>query len=398
MAKSPRHSTNAPAVTIELGPQDVTPIADAAEEMQMQPEEIASGAENSVPPPRESAAPADAVLHTAAPRRVSGLLSGLIGGLAALLGGAALQWAGVLPSFQSNSEIAVLRQEIATLAEKPAATSVDPAALESLSNAQAEMKKSVESLLADFSSARDGQKQLSQDLAALASQSAVASGDPAALNGLAARLSALETGLASVKTADSLPQIADMQAQIAALKQNTGNAAGASNVARAIAAAGLKAAIDRGGDFASELETYATVAPGSAEVEQLKSLASRGVPSKTELTSAFDDAATAMLSATKTVDPDAGFVDRLINSAESLVKSRPVGALEGDTPEALVARMELAVKKGDLDLALEEANKLPDAAKAAGAGYISNVAARRDTDALVTKALTAALSAAGAAK
>ena len=398
MAKSPRHSTSTPAVTIELEPQDVTPIAEAAEETQMQSEEIDSGAENSIPPPYDSATTEDAVSQAAAPRRVSGLLSGLVGGLAALLGGAGLQWAGILPSFQSNSEIAALRQEIATLAERPAAPSIDPAAFESLSNTQAETKKSVESLLSDFSSARDAQKALSDDVDALKTSGGVAAGDPAAVSAIVERLTTLEGQLNAAKSTDASAQLADLQMQIEAIKQNSASSAGASNVAQAIAAAGLKAAIDRGGAFASELETYATVAPGSAEVEQLKALAASGVPSKPELTAAFSDAANSMIAATRVVDPNTGMIDRLMSSAETLVHSRPVGAVEGDAPEAIIARMEVAVNKGDLDAALAESEKLPDAAKAAGAGYISNVAARRDTDALVTKALTAALSAAGAAK
>ncbi len=92
------------------------------------------------------------------------------------------------------------------------------------------------------------------------------------------------------------------------------------------------------------------------------------------------------------------FLTGLTASAKSLVRSRPVGVIEGDSPEALVARMEVAVSKGDLDAALAEAGKLPDAARAAGIDYIGRLTARRDTDALVTRALTSALSAAGAAK
>ena len=332
----------------------------------------------------------------AAPARgLSSLTGGLIGGALALAAGAGLQWGGLLPTFGSDAEIAALRQEIAVLAEKSGAPAVDPAVIDGLKAGQEALMKSVETLGADLSAAKETQKSLSGEVAALKSSGGAQGGDSTALT---EKLAALETRLTSLSGSDASAQLADMQAQIAALKQSAGNDTGASNVAQAIAAAGLKAAIDRGGSFASELETFATVAPASPELEQLKNLAASGVPSKADLSAEFGGVADAMLAATQAVDPNAGLFDRLTASAKSLVRSRPVGAIEGDSPEALVARMEVAVNKGDLDAALTEAGKLPDAARAAGIDYINRLTARRDTDALVTRALTSALSAAGAAK
>ena len=57
--------------------------------------------------------------------------------------------------------------------------------------------------------------------------------------------------------------------------------------------------------------------------------------------------------------------------------------------------MEILLARGDLDAALAEATKLPEAAKTAGAVYLDQVKARRDADGLVTKALSLALTAAG---
>ena len=145
----------------------------------------------------------------------------------------------------------------------------------------------------------------------------------------------------------------------------------------------------------AELETYATVAPSSPDVEALRTLAASGVPSRQDLINGFSDAANAMLAATRVPDPDAGILDRLADSAKNLVKARPVGDIPGDSPEALVARMEVALGRGDLDAVLGEAAKLPDAAKTAGAAYLDQIKARRDTDGLVTKALSLALTAAG---
>jgi hypothetical protein len=393
-----RHSKKTgPGVTIELAPSDVSVVADElemkdleAEDIQPEPSPSASSAEETA---RDTPPPPDPELSPA--RGLSSVAGGIVGGALALFGGAGLQWAGVLPSFGNGADIAAMRQQIAALSEKSGASGIDPAIIDGLKSGQAIVTKSVEALGADLSAAKDAQSSLSDEFAALKSSGGAAGGDSAALT---EKLAALEAQLEALKGNDSSAKLADMQAQIAALKQSAGNETGASNVAQAIAAAGLKAAIDRGGSFASELETFATVSPASPELDQLKNLASSGVPSKAELSAEFGKAADAMLAAAQPVDPNAGLFARLTASAKSLVRSRPVGAIEGDTPEALVARMEVAVNKGDLDAALAEAGKLPDPARAAGIDYIGRMTARRDTDALVTKALTSALTAAGAAK
>jgi hypothetical protein len=403
---TPRHSKKSrPGVTIDLAPAEVETVAAADE-----PEVTDRVTEDILPEPEPipaEAAPANEDVLQSPPsepipsarpvRGVSGLASGLAGGALALLAGAGLQWAGVLPSFGGGAEIAALRQQVTALSEKPGAPAMDTAAIDTLKSGQTALTQNVEQLRADISTAGEAQKSLSDDVAAL-KLSGGAADDPATMAAVTDKIAALQAQLDAVKGGDASAKLDAMQAQIADLKQSAGSQTGASNVAQAIAAAGLKAAIDRGGAFANELETFATVAPASPELEQLKNLAASGVPSKAELSAEFGKAADAMLAAAQPVDPNAGLIARLTASAKGLVRSRPVGAIEGDTPEALVARVEVAVNKGDLDAALAEAGKLPDAARAAGIEYIGKLTARRDTDALVTKALTSALSAAGAAK
>lgn len=395
---APRHSKKEKTgVTIELAPEEVTAVEETPETgavvMQSEPVETAqaepeqsSASEAPQSPPRPAPPPA---------RGLSGLGAGLAGGALALLGGAALQWGGILPTFGGGAEVAALRQEIAVLSEKSGAPAVDPAVIDGLKTGQDAAAKSIETLRAGLSEAQAAQKSLYDELAALKSSSAAPDGGQAALT---EKLAAFETRLEALKPGDASAELSALQSQIAALEKRSGETSGASNVAQAIAAAGLKAAIDRGGSFANELETFATVAPASPELEQLKNLAASGVPSKAELSAEFGKAADAMLAAAQPADPNAGLFARLTASAKNVVRSRPVGAVEGDSPEALVARMEIAVNKGDLDAALAEAAKLPDAPRAAGIEFINRLTARRDTDALVTKALTSALSAAGAPK
>jgi hypothetical protein len=90
---------------------------------------------------------------------------------------------------------------------------------------------------------------------------------------------------------------------------------------------------------------------------------------------------------------DGGVVDRLLASARSLVRVRPVGDVEGDGVSARIARFRNAVTGGDLARAAEEYGALPDKAKAAGADFMAGLQARLKVDALAQKALASALKA-----
>ncbi len=399
---TPRHSKkSAPGVTIELDPNGLPvasepgaptePFETASEPLEAKENDGAAAEANPQPAPLSMAA-------TPKPSRASGLFGGLIGGLVVLAGGAGLQWAGVLPSFQNNGELAALKQQISSLSETNATQEIDPAIIEGLTTAQAGLQKNAEAMAVSLSTVEESQRAIVREIASLKSAANVSSGDPAAVTALIDRIAALESGVGALKSTDASAAVAELGARLAALEQNAGNSSGAGAVAKAIAAAGLKAAIDRGGSFASELETYAVVAPASPELEQLKNLAASGVPSKAELTAQFAAAANAMLAASQASDPNAGLLQRLADSARNLVRSRPVGDVKGDTPAAVIARVEIAINRGDLDAALAEAARLPEPAQTAGADYLGKLTARRDADALVTKALTSALSAAGAAQ
>lgn len=165
-------------------------------------------------------------------------------------------------------------------------------------------------------------------------------------------------------------------------------------VARAIAAAGLKSAIDRGSAFATELEAYASVAGEDETVAQLRDFAASGVPTVTQLSDGFAAVANRIVATGQGLDQNASLGDRLMSSARSLVQVRPVGEAEGDTPGAIAARVETRLKDGNLEGALAEWETLPDPAKAASADFMDRVRARQTVDQLVAGALANAMSAA----
>ena len=392
MAGPEKHSKKPKAVTIDLtanaetvagGAVDAMSTASASSEIQEsiadQPYEASEPAPVEVSPkfdepPRASFTP---VPEPATKSSSGGFLgkagAGMAGGLIALAGAAALQFGGVLPNLGGNAEIAALKDQVAKLAAAPSFDATP--------------------LLGEIQSVKDQVVALDGRVSALPASG----GETASLKPLEDKIAALEAALAAGGSSGGGDPAAlqALSAKVAELESAQPGPGGASAVALAIAASGLKAAIDRGGPFMAELETYATVAPASADIDALRALAAAGVPSRQDLLNGFDNAANAMLAAAQTPDPNAGILRRLTDSAKNLVKARPVGDIAGDTPEALVARMEIAIGRGDFDAALGEAAKLPPAAQEAGKAFLDQLKGRRDTDALVGKALQMALTAAG---
>lgn len=189
-------------------------------------------------------------------------------------------------------------------------------------------------------------------------------------------------------------KISDLSGAVETLSAQAQDTSRQTDVASAIATAGLKAAIDRGGPFMTELETYAQIAPESAILEQLRPLAARGVPTQSDLIKRFDAVAYDMIAAAEApADGEGGMLSSLMSSAKSLVKVRPVGSIEGDSAGAITARMGEALNTGDYARLEAEYATLPDAAKTAGADFISAIQARQNADALIQNVLNQALQA-----
>ncbi|MGL4489309.1 MAG: hypothetical protein ACRCU5_07685 [Rhizobiaceae bacterium] len=377
----PEHSKKSKSVTIDLEPEAIHEVKaqDVSEPVIETPE---------VPEEKPFDQPEQPLHETntsvAAPQS-SGLMgklgAGVIGGLIALTGGAGLQYGGLLPSFGSGAELGALQAQVDKLSAAPV---FDPASIETISRAQGDIATQVSAL--------------GSELAQL--KTATPGSNNEAVGALEAKLAALEgtiANLGSSGTADPASSAAfkALADKVAALEAKPADAGDAKSVATAIAASGLKAAIDRGGSFMNELETYASVAPASPDVEALRALAAKGVPSQQELLAQFGDAANAMIAAAVVPDPEMGILQRLTESAKGLVKARRVGDVQGDEPDAVVARMEVALQRGDLASVLTQSEKLPEASKVAGKDFLDKITARRDTDTLVTRALGLALAQAG---
>ena len=335
------------------------------------------------------------------------IAAGVIGGVIALAGAGLLQAVGLLgspapggPSPDGvNGEIASLRGEIVAL--KEAGDTGASAKVNGLSSALDQVKSDVTALKSSAGQDGDGKalKALNDKLGKIETTVAdlqkSGSAAPVDLGPINEKLAGLD---ALVKSAGDAAKTQD--GRIAALEQSVQQLSGKveaqasqPKIALAIAASALKAALDRGAPFAAELDTFAAIAPNAPEIGVLRSYAEKGVPTRATIAGEVDAAATAMVEAATPVDQNAGFFQSLVSSAESLVKVRPVGTIEGKGAPETVARLEVAVNRGDYAKALSEYDTLPDAAKSAGADFAGKLKARleveKQIDALIAGATKA---------
>lgn len=340
---------------------------EAADAEPVREKEAAAQSVHPAPPPP----PTPAVERSRGPGFAAMLAAGVAGAVIALAAAYALQQAGVIGSGgKTSDEIAALRQEIDTL------------------------------------KANDGTSKLQSDIDALRQQMAAATGSAEEIDTLKQQVGALQAGLQSdsnavqslqsgldaVKTTLATGQ-QDVQNRIATIEDKLNTPGKDVAVARAISAAALKSAIDRGESFASELSTYLGVAPENAKIGALKTFADTGVPTQEELADMFSQDADAIIAASAPPPPEGNIFNRLVDSAKGLVSVRPVGDVEGDTVPDIVARIENALTEGELKKAESEWETLPAASKQASQTFADGLKARIEADDLVSETLTEALGA-----
>jgi hypothetical protein len=311
--------------------------------------------------------------------RGSLLAASFVVGVVVLAGAAGLQYWGVLPNMGSD--------------DKTAGT------LNMLSGDVESMKSSIAALKeakpeVDFTPVNDKIAAIEKKLATVPQPNGLSADADTRISALNDEVAGLKTALAEQKKVEDETKAA-LLLRLEALEKKTSEPRDDVQVAVAIASAGLKAAIDRGGPFTAELDTLAGIDANDPAVKELKSFAATGVPSRAQLVAQFSDVADRILGAINAGNPNQSLTDRLLASAFSVVKVRPVGNVEGDTPEAVVARMETKLTNGDLKGAAAEWQKLPQAGKQVSADYAKSLGARIRVEELVGSTLTKAMNGTG---
>jgi len=380
----------------EASPPEASPAAPAEEHGSVEPP--------ASPPPPKARAPA--------PVMVGYALAGLIGAAIMIAIVFAIEASGILPSpgkvvadaaaaraSTAAAGVAALEARVAAIGSRTAgmtngaedlAKRID--ALEAASTATGDRIGKVETTLAVRPEARTANMdQVLDDLMARIErvEAAVGKGGnltpPAGLAELTSRIAALENSTAAISQ------------RLATLQARPSTATESEKAARALAIGSLRQAAGEGAPFAGNLAMLQALGLDETDIAALRPLAEKGAPPESELAGEFPEVADRILAASAAVDPNAGFFDRLAGFARGLVTVRPTTPIPGDTPDAIVSRMQAAVDHSDLARALAERNALPDNGKAVSAAWAQGAADRLAIDRLVEKLSRAAGTAAGAA-
>jgi len=157
-------------------------------------------------------------------------------------------------------------------------------------------------------------------------------------------------------------------------------------VARAMAVAGLKSAIDSGGGFSEALGLFEGLSNDPQSVASLKEYAETGIPDVSSIATSFSRLSDKIVQ-TGVPKNDGSVMGRFLNNARSLVKVKTIGVVAGDSPQAIVSRIEAALKNGDLEAVQREWATLPDAAKEISTDWINKVKARSGANSLIANLL-----------
>ncbi len=326
--------------------------------------------------PARAEEPAYSAAPPAKPASNAGALAaGILGGLITLLGAGGLQYAGILPSLTPESgsnvsqtlaaDVEALKAQLASPAQ--ASATVDLAPLETR-------------LAALEKTATEAGNGTAADL----------SGLEASISNLTNELAALKSGLADAQ-ASTQTATTELSTRIDAAEKKIDEPASDVQLARAVAVTALKTAIDRGGPFLAELDALKSIAADDPAVTGLAGDAATGVASRADMVRDFPAVADAMLEATEHKDPNQGIFSRLIDSASSAIRVRPVGSVEGEGPAAVVARIENKMTNGDFKGASLEWQALPDEAKTAGADFKTKLDQRIRVEGLIDGAVAGAM-------
>jgi hypothetical protein len=139
----------------------------------------------------------------------------------------------------------------------------------------------------------------------------------------------------------------------------------------------IRAAIDAGGPFDTAVKEFDEQV-GQALPNQLRSLAQEGVQTYQELRDSFAEAARSALNAARDeLNESEGFTG-IGNYLRQQFQARSVTPKTGDDADAVLSRVEQALRENDLNGALNELDALPDAARYQMQPWIDQARERQD--------------------
>jgi hypothetical protein len=246
------------------------------------------------------------------------------------------------------------------------------AALRSLAEAAAALRRRVDEVAGLAQAANDAAAQSS---GALSVRSAEIAG---AIEGINRRMAALEDSLKGLQAAVARPAAPDIDR--------------AARFAVAVLALGAK--VERGDPFGAELAAVKPLVADQASLAPLEPFAATGVPGTGALARELSSLASTLRRAAESEPRGGGVLDRLQAGAGKLVRVRPVDAPAAEAGDA-IARLEVQTARGDLAGALAAAAQLPAAERAAFEPWIKKAQGRTSAVEQADQLARAALDALG---
>lgn len=200
---------------------------------------------------------------------------------------------------------------------------------------------------------------------------------PAALPATSAPAAPAAT-LPIVVASPAADEVARLNARIATLENQGARTTEAA--AAALAAAELVAASQGSRPFDRELASLRATAPTLPELTALTRLAQTGAPSRTALAASFPPYAAKAARRARKPPEKADLSQRIACVAAKVVTVRRIDETTGDSPDALLARAELALQEGDVVPALKILDRLPPRAREALAPWREQAERRAQID------------------
>ena len=175
--------------------------------------------------------------------------------------------------------------------------------------------------------------------------------------------------------------------------ETPGSTAADRDVRIAVLASSLKATVERGALYATELAAIKPLVGDPKLVSSLEVFASSGVPSAATLSSELVALMPALNAGAMPSTSSGGILDRLQAGASRLVKVRPLDEAPGTDPASVLDRAEAKSIRGDIAGTVKELSVLPANVRAPADGWIAKAQARSAALAAVEKISADALNA-----
>ncbi len=259
--------------------------------------------------------------------------------------------------------------------------------------------------------AKSGTNRIDRDMAAVKSQAASTTQKldtlrsdadrlTTAVQGLRDTTNEVKTALESVKSdieakfkatakpADVASAVAPVAGKIAALEQNVQSVVkseedrklSAERILLSLELNNLKRVVDRGQKYAIELGEVKKAAGPKLDLSVLDRYKDTGITTLAELTREFAPVSNAIIDS-QSDKGDGSVVGRVIASARSVIAVRKITYEPNDkSAEAVVGRIEAALRDGNIAAVLEEAKNIPAKASNASQAWLVKVEARGAVD------------------